>query len=165
MPTFSAEYLAEDTSYCPRVGIYLTCCVAIFFMLLRVYARVVLTKSFGLDDLLMMLAVVIHNPYFFPDTHMWSLASSFLSLTCADIDMLYSSNNPVNPGDRLRCRKTHHRNPAGKYFHHVRTSFRHPICLYYHALAVPNLGSRVLCTYRKERSPFADNFGCFVGGG
>jgi hypothetical protein len=65
MPTYSAEYLAEDTSYWPRVGIYLTCCVAVFFVLLRVYARVVLIKCFGLDDSLMMLAVVI-NLYFFP---------------------------------------------------------------------------------------------------
>jgi hypothetical protein len=59
MPTFSAEYLAQDFSYWPRIGIYLTCFIAIFFMILRIYARVVLIKCFGLDDLLMMLAVVI----------------------------------------------------------------------------------------------------------
>jgi hypothetical protein len=57
--TFSAEYLAEDFGYWPRVGIYLTSFVAIVIMLLRVYARVVLIKWFGMDDLLTMLAVVI----------------------------------------------------------------------------------------------------------
>jgi hypothetical protein len=59
MQTYSAEYLAEDFSHWPRVGIYLTFFVAIFLMLLRIYARVVLIKWFGLDDFLMVLAVVI----------------------------------------------------------------------------------------------------------
>jgi hypothetical protein len=55
----SAENLAEYSNHWPRFGIYLTCSIAISVMLLRTYARVVLIKSFGLDDLLMMFAVVI----------------------------------------------------------------------------------------------------------
>jgi hypothetical protein len=65
--TFSAEYLAEDFSYWPRVGIYLALSITVFLMLLRVYVRVVLIKWLGFDDLLMVFAVVIN--IFLSPTH------------------------------------------------------------------------------------------------
>jgi hypothetical protein len=67
--TFSAENLAGYSNHWPRVGIYLTCSIAVFFMLLRTYARVMVIKCFGLDDLLMMFAVVIKKYMFFSQAH------------------------------------------------------------------------------------------------
>jgi hypothetical protein len=162
--TLSPEYLAEDFSYWPRVGIYLTLSIAIFLLLLRLYVRAVVIKWFGVDDLLLMFAVVI-NLYFFPrHTHMWSLASSSFFLTCVDIDELHCSNNTVNSDDRIRCRKTHRCNFTKGSCHNVQTPYRRPTCVYDHTLAMPNLGSRVLCTYRTERNPVADKLDYFMGG-
>lgn len=57
-PPPSPEFLAEDVRHITSVGIIIVFVLAFVVVALRFYARIRLTRSFGLDDWLMALSVV-----------------------------------------------------------------------------------------------------------
>jgi hypothetical protein len=57
-PDITPEYLAQSRDQSPIIAILFVCTLTFLVMLLRIFARVVHVKKFGLDDALAIVSTV-----------------------------------------------------------------------------------------------------------